>query len=229
MAVQFLRRAGLGCWFLSALIAVANSQAYKTESVQDAVNKIKEGQFSGVDVNLLADAHAVQAIPLLKEQFPKAQDEILKLVIASALVRLGNKEEIYWNFLSDRAKPLVESTTAEVSSDQMYQHLLYLRGVAVTGDIRGLPLLRKALSSPNYIVEALGAKGLAKLQDRESIPLIIEACEKAPLYAKIAIAEPLVFFNDSRAQSAAERFIPDRSMLELFRKVSREKGPDGLF
>ena len=73
-----------------------------------------------VTVNRLADAHAVEAIPILKEKFAKitAQpsknyasptDELLnKSIMASALVRLGDPGKEYWNFLVSFAQIAAE-------------------------------------------------------------------------------------------------------------------------
>ena len=77
-----------------------------------------------------------------------------------------------------------------------------------TGDPRGLPLLRQAMSSPNYMIQIMAAKGLAKLQDKDSIPIIIAACQRAPAGMSPAIAEALVYFDDRQAQSEAEKYVP---------------------
>src|SRR5260370_39289585 len=68
--------------------------------------------------------------------------------------------------------------------------------LALTGDPRAVPLLRRALWSPNYMIEIMGAMGLAKIQDKESIPWIIEACRRAPAEAAAVIAESLIYFDD---------------------------------
>ncbi len=84
-----------------------------------------------------------------------------------------------------------------------------------TGDPRGLPLLRRALQSHNPMIVVVAAKGLAQLQDKDSIPLIIEACQRAPKGVDGAIAEAsLLFFDDPRAQSAVDTYVPkDRAKL----------------
>jgi HEAT repeat protein len=76
--------------------------------------------------------------------------------------------------------------------------------LAMTGDPRGLPLLRQAMRSSNFMIQAMAAKGLAKLQDKESVPSIIAACERAPSDVAPAIAEALAFIDDPNAQSEAE-------------------------
>jgi hypothetical protein len=66
-------------------------------NVADAIARVKSGQFSGVQVDLIARAQAVKAIPALKEQFTKVQDPLLKEKVAAALVRLGDQDESYWD------------------------------------------------------------------------------------------------------------------------------------
>ncbi len=52
--------------------------------------------------------------------------------------------------------------------------------LAMTGDPRGLPILRKGLPSANYGIQMYSAEGLALLQDKASIPRITDAARNAP-------------------------------------------------
>lgn len=115
---------------------------------------------------------------------------------------------------------------AVAAQAQVYEFPNYVTFIGMTGDPRGRALLRRALSSRNYLVQAAAAKGLAKLQDKDSIPLIIRVCEKAPAEMAPLIAGALVFFDDQQAQAAADRFIPNKKTLEHLRKRSRGKGAD---
>jgi hypothetical protein len=75
--------------------------------------------------------------------------------------------------------------------------------LALTGDPRAIPVLRRGLLSPNYQIEIIAALGLADFVDKGSIPLIIiEACSKAPAEAAAAIAEALVYFGSDSEPSA---------------------------
>jgi hypothetical protein len=65
--------------------------------------------------------------------------------------------------------------------------------------------------------------GLAKLQDKDSIPLIIEACEKVSRERALMMAIALVYFDDPRAQAAAETLL-DKPVLEERRKRIRDYG-----
>ena len=224
----------------------------KSDRVTDAIKNVNEGHFALVNVEEIARAGARQAIPSLKEQFLRSQDATAKAKLADALVRLGEKDESYWNFLDKQATDSVESdppfprefdpqgkmlkdhyspaflqwanvhalsleAAVELSMYTLPGKLLFL---AETGDPRGLLLLRRALSSSNFVMQAMAAKGLAKLQDTDSIPLIISACQKSPGGAS-AIAEALVYFDDGQAQSAAEMYMP-KEMFKAFRDNKRE-------
>jgi len=68
--------------------------------------------------------------------------------------------------------------------------------------------LRRALQSHNYQIVAWAAKGLAQIQDKQSIPLIVAAAQKAPTGYNSLIAESLIYFDDAQAQSAADQLIP---------------------
>ncbi len=96
--------------------------------------------------------------------------------------------------------------------------------LAQTMDKRAIPILRQALLSHNYMVEIVAANGLAKLQDKDSVPLIIEACRHAPSDAANVIAESLVYFDDPNAQNAVDTYLTKdqaRSMREA--RAKRKK------
>jgi HEAT repeat protein len=82
--------------------------------------------------------------------------------------------------------------------------------LAETGDPRAIPLLRRALVSPNFLIQVEGVQGLTDLQDKASIPFIIAACRNAPAELASALAGFLVEFDDPQTQSAAKEFAPQR-------------------
>lgn len=254
----------LGCALLcGALSPVLLAQAGQTrpKSVDDAINEVKQGQVNPVALQRIARAGAVDAIPLLHQQFERTDEDLLKDAIASALVRLGDKDRTYWDFLETHAREVIQSdvpfpvpfdTQGNTVKKQFAQEFLewaktnhidpqaaataqmqtvpaQISFLAATGDPRGLELLRRAMASRNYFVQAIAARGLAKLQDVDSVPLIITACKRAPAEAAALIARSLVFFNTAQAQSAAETFIKNREVLDELRKLSRDKGADALF
>lgn len=255
-------------WALSVLLAtvaygrVQQSQpeklAYGADpaNIPDAIAKVKSGHFAGIHVDLIARGHAVEAIPILQEQYSHVEDPLLKAKIASALVKLGDKDETYWNFLVKLATDAVESNMpdlmaydsqgkvvqspspefiawAEANSIKSEEQLNLLRGavgfLALTGDARAVPLLRRALSSSNYLIVNLASEGLAEIGDKESIPLIIEACKRAPADSAAAIAEALVYFDDPRAQEAVDQFIP-KDRAKIYRDGrAHGRGPFGTY
>lgn len=251
-----------------------SQDALRTPSVSSLMDDLRKEPLMAVTVNRLADAHAVEAIPILKEKFAKitAQpsknyvsptEELLnKSIIASALVRLGDPGPEYWNFIASFAQIAAESDSppfpveldasgrlvrgkissefeawakkTNTSAGDAYQNYMYgmqfrMLPLVMTGDPRGLPIFRKALTSRNYFVQARAAEGLALLRDNDSVPLIIEICSKAPLEYQPVIARALIYFNDSRARQASEKFITNRDLLNLNRQRYAKDGPRGMF
>jgi HEAT repeat protein len=269
-------------WVLCILtISMADGQGEQTQayrraeerfqnigSVADAVKKVKQGKFGGVHVEEIARAGAVEAIPALKEQFarsldPSQKDDLdpgNKAEIASALVRLGDKDPIYWDFLVKQANEAIESdapfprefdsrgkmlddhfspaflqwakdqglSPGDAGQKAVYELPGKLVFLGETGDPRGLPLLRRAMSSSNYMIQIMAAKGLAKLLDKDSIPVIVAACERAPADMVAAIAEALAFYDDPQAQSAAETYLP-KELVKALRETRQVPGNDPFF
>jgi hypothetical protein len=230
-------------------------------AVENSIAKVRQGRFSVGDIDLVARSGAAKAIPDFKAQFAQTHDVVTKEAIASALVRLGDKEDSYWNFLVDHAKTAIESDmpfptrfdlqgrivenqlspafvswtkahnipTAAAAETQFFSLPSNVNYLAATNDPRGKALLRTALLSPNYLIQAIAARALARLHDIDSVPLIIEACKKAPSAMAPGIASALVFFDDPQAQRALETYITNPKMLEMLRTLKREKGVAGLF
>jgi PBS lyase HEAT-like repeat len=91
--------------------------------------------------------------------------------------------------------------------------------LAITGDPRGTPLLRRALLSPNFMIRNEAARGLAELKDKDSIPLIVEASRTAPAEAASEIALSLVYFDDPEAQSAVDKYVPEKTA-KIYREAT---------
>lgn len=206
------------------------------------MDRLKTGEFFPADVELIAKAKGVRAIPDLKTQFKLTQDTVLKGSVASALVRLGDKDPEPWDYLVEGATDAITSDAPDPQrfdskgnairglspeirawakshnlsdsdlDNKMFEFSAKVAFLAKARDRRAIPLLRQALLSSNRLIEALAADGLAQLQDKASIPLIIQACQLAPAGAAIAIARPLLDFDDPQAQSAAKEFRPPRKM-----------------
>ena len=96
--------------------------------------------------------------------------------------------------------------------------------LSMTGDQRSVSLLRRALQSHNPFIVIVAAQGLAQIQDKESIPLIIEACRRFDKGIAGAIAETaLVFFDDPKAQAAVDTYVP-----EDHAKIRRDARAQGM-
>jgi len=220
--------------------AQGKAQPMAPEEVTKAISQVESGDFSLFAVEEIAEAHAVQAIPILEKQFAVDSDEISKAKLASALVTLGDKNDAYWNFLLGEATEAVNSDAPlpamydpkgtlvrgqmspvfkawakahNVSLESAVESATYkLPGdvafLAETGDPRAVPLLRQALQSPNFLIATMAAKGLALIQDKASISLIIQACKRAHPDEAIPIADSLIYFDDPLAQSAADQYLP---------------------
>jgi hypothetical protein len=255
--LPFAIRQGFGfCMFCVLAIGAAYCQGKQSQAdrVADAVEKVKQGHFDGTDVDHIVRSGAIQAIPSLKEQFAQKHDNQTKGILASALVTLGDKEPVYWDFLVEQATEAIESDAPfprefDAQGKMLRDHFspaflqwaknhglspgdagqvvgYELPGklilLAHTGDPRGVGLLRQALSSRNYVLAVIASKGLAQLRDKESIPMIIEAAQKAPSDVSPGIADALLYFDDPHAQDAAAKFIPDGDYRQEIRKNIRE-------
>jgi HEAT repeats len=213
------------------------------------------------DIEQLAQAGAVQAIPMLEEKFAQipggpskypSWNVVMKAHVASALVRLGDKKQTYWDYLVKQATLAVENDAPNpVSYDSNgkekvspewiawvkahklghagvwdeYQYMLAgpVLLLGWTGDPRAVPVLRRGLLSPNYVVEFAAAQGLAQIGDEASVPLIIEACRKAPRGAAIGIARQLIYFNDPEAQKAVDEYVPKEDAKAHREQIARGK------
>jgi HEAT repeat protein len=239
-----------------ARLSAQNAPAAPSQSEQlsTSIAHAKSGNVDVGDVELIAEAKAVQAIPSLEEQFGRTTDVGTKTKIASGLVRLGDKHDIYWNYLLEQATLALDSDVPDgvfsnlvgqtrdqfssalqawaqahdVSANTAAQSALYdLPGkvleLADTGDARGIPFLRRALQSRNYMIVSWAAKGLVQSQDKDSIPLIIAACQRAPTGFASEIAKSLIWFDDPRAQTAVDTY-----MTKEHAKIFRDARAQGM-
>jgi hypothetical protein len=93
--------------------------------------------------------------------------------------------------------------------------------LASAADPRAIPLLRRALLSHQGLIEVWGSAGLAQLRDRDSIPLILEACKRAPADTAAVIAQWLVVFDDRDAQDVFDHYVPKMMAEELRRMKAK--------
>jgi HEAT repeat protein len=170
----------------------------------------------------------VLACPLLPglAQGQAAQNKPSELDTAIANVKSGNVSPRDAVVIADagavQAIPALEEQfkrAHHVSVSTAFQYARYdipgkVLQLATAGDPRGIPLLRRALRSRNYLIVTWAAKGLAQIQDKQSIPLIIAAAQRAPTGYPSLIAESLLYFDDAQAQSAVDTYMPkDRAAI----------------
>ena len=106
-------------------------------------------------------------------------------------------------------------TTKQAAKISAFDDPLLILGLALSQDPRTLPILRRALNTNNVLITASAAKGLAALHDNASIPVIIRDCQSTPKEAAVAIAQSLIYFDDPRAQHAADLYLPKAQAAEL--------------
>jgi hypothetical protein len=218
------------------------------DNLKEAISEVRGGNASYIEL-LVKAAGEKQAVPILEDLFTQSQSAIGKCFIASKLVQLGDGDALYWNYLVDMATATLAipdmfvydengraikgrvspefdawAKSQKVSGDPWSEEPIYAPSMpmgllARTGDPRAVPLLKKGLLARNYLVEAMSATGLAELKDKDSIPLIVEACKRAPADAKFAIAMALLQYKDPEAQAAAEPYLPE----DLVRSLHQEK------
>jgi HEAT repeat protein len=197
-----------------------------------------------VYVGKAAATHPAETVAILKENFVDTKDERQKAQIASALISLGDKDDIYWDFLlrletsllegevscavksDSQGKPIEgpSSDEAWAKQDREFNEMLtFVEIVATTRNPKGIRLLRRALSSPNSETQNIAASGLARAQDMDSVSLIIDACKNASPDVASSIAHALVYFDDPRAQSAADQYLSNEDV-----KFAREQKAEGV-
>jgi len=211
---------------------------------------IDRGNWATVS-SLIADAGPVAAIPILEERFPKASDPEMKAEIASELWKIGDRKPIYADYLIDLANVAVESPSpwkldgkeakpqlapefiswanghgfanASVAAIQILPRHLLL--AAEIGDWRAEAIFRRGIFSPSVLIVTMSSMGLAKLQDTDAIPLLIQVCQSRSEVAPIIAFESLIYFDDPRAESAARKYLPP-IWLKLFGDAKAYAGKD---
>jgi hypothetical protein len=237
------------CFTLSPCATYGQQVESLAHKMAESMARLKSGSVLGEDVDFVKNAGAAQAVlPDLEQAFGRETDLHEKGIIASALVKLGDKDKTYWNFLLEQATLAVDSdipdsafspsqkkaiagqlspellawaaahhvdaNTAGINSRYDYPGKVLL--LALAEDPRGIPLLRRALQSHNLIIVLFAARGLAQIQDKDSIPLIIAMCEDTPTFAAALAEAALLYFDDSRAQIAVDKYV-DKERARIFR------------
>ncbi len=89
--------------------AFGQADQSRPDKVADAISQVGSGAFPLSAVEQIAEANAVQAVPALEKQFVASKAADSKGKIASALVRLGDDNDTYWNYLVEQATEAINS------------------------------------------------------------------------------------------------------------------------
>jgi hypothetical protein len=196
-----------------------------------------------------------QRRPFLEDRFAQTKNADGKGTIASALVRLGDKDGLYWKYLTDSAASAIDADSPDIlsvlSQDKSHpppemvawakahntslgeatEDLLFdlpgrLISLAATGDPRAIPLFRRALLARNPLIQVAGAEGLAQIKDVASVPLIIAACKRGTAdHAKALAMFSLIYFDDPDAQQAVDQYYSKKIADEMRKEIAAQKGP----
>jgi hypothetical protein len=232
--------------FFTSLMFVAYSQGQQTqpERIADAVKNVKQGNFARLHVEVIARAGAVDAIPALRAEFarrfdPNRTDEVDdRAKIASALVRLGEKDEVYWDFLLNQASAALSSDvpfpTRFDAEGKAVPHQLapefaeWTQANHVSPESAGQLAVYELPLKLKFLAETGDPRGIPLQQDKASSPISVAACRKAPRDIAAAIAEALVFFDDAEAQTEATKFLPG-ALFKLLHEAKQVPGNDAFY
>lgn len=234
-----------------ALVSLGDTnKQYLNYLVADAIQRVRNRDLGTgpVDamlyINLIANAKGAEGISVLEEYYSRITAPDIKAGVASALVRMGDKNKGYWNYLVALAERAIQSdapdpfnllagkhddpispdfkiwaSTHNIPLEKAFTLPKELSGdlapLAQTGDPRGIALLREALGSPMISASSLAAAGLAQANDTASIPLIIDACKRLPPQYAGFLADTLLYFDDPQAQSTYHLYFPGANISEV--------------
>ena len=181
------------------------------EKLADAIERVKADNvgYGSVDASIyletIANAHAVQEIPTLEAFFARTADPDTKTEAAIALVKLGDKNDTYWNLLLHQATLSVDSNPpfpfdmsnaqpkpAPANLDQLYSP--EFKDWAKAHDIPPEGAWQKVMYDIPY-----GLAAMAKTGDPRGIPLLRRALATGNLFLKQTAAAGLAQAGDKAA------------------------------
>ena len=75
----------------------------QSDDLKTSIARVQAGSFSNTDLETVVRGGAARvALPALEQQFARATDADGQGIVANALVRLGDTDNTYWNFLLRR-------------------------------------------------------------------------------------------------------------------------------
>ena len=230
---------------------------FRRYSAQQIVEKFfREPPYDLTAIHRLVELEDPSAIPALKTAFDQDHRDVTRLYLAAALVSLREPDPRFFAYLLEVATEAVNndmpfpmpgskedavfrehfekwkrSKSPEQLKAAMSKRLSSDMGavlaLAEANDVRSKPILYKGLLSPNFLVVQRSALGLARLQDENSIRLIIAACERLSPEAASLVAKAFAYFRSAEAQAALVRFIQNASERVAIVERARSSGPKG--
>jgi HEAT repeat protein len=209
---------------------------------QIVIDNLKSRAYGPVTpAQIAAASQPGQLIPFLEARFAQTPKSDRRIDIAVALVRLGDRDDTYWNIIANLATPALKSeapsprspeyrawakahnvTAGSAEEQALYNIWQKILPLAFTGDPRSIPLLRKGLQSPNTDIQAEAAEGLARDHDKSSIPLIIAALNQAsPIQARPLAGTLKYFDDDAQAKAVVKKYFPTLDPLEAFERDTK--------
>ena len=130
---------------VTTITAVQTVAAQEASAVTDAIRRIQSDDLGSqpenrlMYVNILASARAVEAIPVIESYYARITDAEIKAGVASALVRLGDKKDIYRDyFVADAIKHIRSNNVGQGPVDAMS----YVNPIANAGAAEGIRFSR---------------------------------------------------------------------------------------
>ena len=234
-------------------------QPLKSEAARELLTSLSIAEHTdrmlSAVVNELMLQRDRRLIPFWHEKYEQATAREDKLMPAALLVFLGADDPKYWSLLYGEAKAAVESgmpvreemadlpyehlelktwreergLTNEERAELLWQQMLTMIAFGAAVEPRAFDLLVDCVLGPNEFLYLPCMQGLARLQDKRAIEPMITAIGRMSVGAADWGAEYLLYFDDARAQKAAELFARDKEHLERWRKKVAEQGLRGLY
>lgn len=166
-------------------------------NIPKAVDAVHKGDYGLVDVEMIAEANAVQAIPDLKREFVQSKDPVTRSKMANALVRMGLKDGEYWDYLVQRASDVLTSPApTPFSFDQTGKALARPSAELTTfAHDRGISIedaWQKALYDDPGAIDML-----ARTEDARAVPILREALKSRNQSVQSAAAMGLAGLKDT--------------------------------
>jgi hypothetical protein len=230
-------------WAIAIVMAVIVSQLVMLAEAQEAQSTVRaETNEEKVQELLNNKKYSFEdllhgnpgAVADARNIFVLSNDPRLKQRMASILLSVGVRDQVYRDYLEHAAREaLADETPWPIMYDKGEENgwnpvflewcqkhgsmpwatLKILRYeipgpwyyLASSGDPSFYDLLTQGLHAHNLMIAAWAAEGLAKLQDPRAIEPLIAAGRSTPGEGRAGIREALLYFSDPKAQAAAEQ------------------------